>query len=53
MRIGNLKDITISQCNSQQIIIKYVDDTSFTGRAEKIAKIALWGFYTSLELLLD
>lgn len=35
MGIGNLGGITLQQGNSQQIISQYVDDTSFTVKAEE------------------
>jgi hypothetical protein len=35
LRLGNLKGIVLPQSNSQQIISQYVDDTSFTVRAEE------------------
>lgn len=43
MRIGNLKEITISQCNSQQVIIQYVDDTSLNGKGKKTSVDNLMG----------
>lgn len=37
MIVGNLKGITLSQNNSQQIISRYAYNTSFTGKAEEIS----------------
>lgn len=41
MRIGNLKDIVLPQCNSQQIISQCVEDTSFMMREEETSVVNL------------
>lgn len=35
IKTGLIKGIFFAQCNSQQIIIQYVDNTSFTMRGDK------------------
>ena len=43
LRLGNLKGIVLPQSNSQQTISQYVDDTSFTVRAEEASADNLVG----------
>lgn len=43
MRVYNLKGIGLLQCNSQQIINQYADDTFFTVRTDETSVVNLVG----------